>query len=52
MADLAKLKRCRASCRTWLQRESSTLQALLEAKEPDLTALALGISELDGRLIK
>ena len=52
MADVAKLKRCRASCRTWLQRESSKLQALLEAKEPDLTALALGVSELEGRLIK
>ena len=52
MADLTRLKRVRASCKSWLQRETSKLQALLDVKELDTAAVTAAISELDSRLYK
>ena len=52
MADLTKLKKSRATSRSWLQREVTKLQAILEVKEPDVSELSLAIAEFDGRLVK
>ena len=51
MADLVKLKRSRSSCKVWVQREVRKLQAAIEIKEPDVTEVALAISEFDKRLL-
>ena len=50
MADLVRLKRSRATCRSWLQREVAKLQTLIEVKEPDVFAIDLALKELEKRL--
>ena len=50
MADLARLKRSRVSCKSWLQREVNKLQLLLDEKKPDLWAVDQASSELQRRL--
>ena len=52
MADLAKLKRSRATCRSWLQRETTKLQVILDVKDPDISELSMAVSEFDSRLLK
>ena len=52
MADLAKLKRARASCKGWFQRETNKLQTLLDVKEPDTAEVTSALAEFDVRLNK
>ena len=50
MSELVKLKRSRATSRSWLQREVVKLQTILESKEPDQSELELALGEFSRRL--
>ena len=50
MSDLMRLERSRASCKSWLQREVSKLQTILDSKQPDATELEITLGEFHRRL--
>ena len=50
MSDLVRLKRSRASCKSWLQREVQKLQTILDCNEPDVTELDMTLGEFSRRL--